>query len=412
VLSKKVTVSFDVYLTVAAYSQTRFFIVLLQALARDKFALYALLIHTNQEEYTLKKIENYGWNESWESKWKDQSTNEKLQASVVGRVLLEHKHMYRVVTNDGEWLASLSGSFKHQAHERRDYPAVGDWVAIEKMPGEEKGIIHGILPRTSVFSRKAAGLTTAEQIVAVNVDIVFLVMSLNQDFNVRRLERYMVAAWDSGANPVIVLTKKDICDDPQTYIEQAEAVAFGVPIHMVSSVTGEGIDALQEMLSEGKTAALLGSSGVGKSSLTNALCGEEVMAVKEIREDDDKGRHTTTHRELFRMPGGGLLIDTPGMREFQMWDNSESLDTGFKDVEELANSCRFNDCQHTGQPGCAVQEALDNGSLTRERYASYEKLKRELAYIERKADAVARKAELGKWKQITKDARKRPAKKK
>ncbi|MFX3673760.1 MAG: ribosome small subunit-dependent GTPase A [Paenisporosarcina sp.] len=359
----------------------------------------------------MKTVENYGWNDSWEIKWTEQIINEKLHGSVAGRVLLEHKHMYRVVTKDGEWLASLSGSFKHLAHERRDYPAVGDWIAVEKMPGEEKGIIHSILPRTSIFSRKVAGDTTIEQIVAVNVDIVFLVMSLNLDFNVRRLERYMIAAWDSGAKPVIVLTKKDVCEDPQTYVEQADAVAFGVPIHVVSSVTGEGIAELQELLKEGKTAALLGSSGVGKSSLTNALCGEEVMTVQEIREGDDKGRHTTTHRELFCMPGGGLLIDTPGMREFQMWDNSESLDSSFKDVEEFANACRFNDCQHDGQPGCAVQAALENGSLTQERYASYEKLKRELAYIERKADAVARKAELGKWKKISKDARKRPVKK-
>lgn len=376
-----------------------------------------IFLYTNQEEHTLKMnntlktIKNYGWNESLETKWQDQSSNEKLQACVIGRVLLEHKHMYRVVTDEGEWLASLSGSFQHQAHERRDYPAVGDWVAVEKMPGEEKGIIRNILPRTSIFSRKVAGGTTVEQIVAVNVDIVFLVMSLNMDFNLRRLERYLVAAWDSGANPVIVLTKKDVCDDPHSYVDQAESVAFGVPIHVVSSVTGEGIDELQDLLKDGKTAALLGSSGVGKSSLTNALCGENVMAVQDIREDDDKGRHTTTHRELFRMPGGGLLIDTPGMREFQMWDNSESLDTGFKDVEQFARTCRFTDCQHNGQPGCGVQEALNNGSLTQERYASYEKLKRELAYMERKADAAAQKAERGKWKQITKDMRKRPTKK-
>lgn len=360
----------------------------------------------------MKIVENYGWNDSWNTKWIDQSDNEKLQASIAGRILLEHKHMYRVVTAEGEWLASLSGSFKHTAHDRRDFPAVGDWVAVEKMPGEEKGIIRSILPRTSLFSRKVAGLTTVEQIVAVNVDIVFLIMSLNLDFNVRRLERYIIAAWDSGANPVIVLTKKDLCDDPQVFVDQANDVAFGVPIHVVSSVTGEGVAELQELLKDGKTAALLGSSGVGKSSLTNALCGEDVMVVQNIREDDDKGRHTTTHRELFRMPGGGLLIDTPGMREFQMWDNSESLNTGFKDVEQFANSCRFTDCQHTNQPGCAVQEALENGSLTRERYASYEKLKRELAYVERKADAAAQKAERGKWKQITKDMRKRPGKKK
>ncbi|WP_019414760.1 ribosome small subunit-dependent GTPase A [Paenisporosarcina sp. TG20] len=359
----------------------------------------------------MKIIENYGWNKSWETKWMIQSLNEKLQESVAGRVLLEHKHMYRVVTNDGEWLSSLSGSFKHQAQDRRDFPAVGDWVAVEKMPGEEKGIIHSVLPRTSLFSRKVAGGATTEQIIAVNVDIVFLIMSLNQDFNVRRLERYIIAAWDSGANPVIVLTKKDVCNDLQTYVEQAESVAFGVPIHVVSSVTCEGISKLQELLKEGKTAALLGSSGVGKSSLVNVLCGEEVMAVQNVRENDDKGRHTTTHRELSRLPGGGLLIDTPGMREFQMWDNSESLDTGFQDVELLAESCRFNDCQHDGQPGCAVKEALENDSLPSERYASYVKLKRELAFIERKADAAAQKAERGKWKQITKDMRKRPLKK-
>jgi len=359
----------------------------------------------------LKTVKNYGWNESWETKWSQQSNNEKLHASTAGRILLEHKHMYRVVTDEGEWLASLSGNFKHQAHERRDYPAVGDWVAVEKMPGEEKGIIRSILPRTSIFSRKVAGLATAEQIVAVNVDIVFLVMSLNLDFNVRRLERYIIAAWDSGANPIIVLTKKDLCDNHQTYVEQAQAIAIGVPIHVVSSVTGDGIATLQELLKDGKTAALLGSSGVGKSALTNALCGEDVMAVQNIRADDDKGRHTTTHRELFRMPGGGLIIDTPGMREFQMWDSGESLDTGFIDVEQFASSCRFTDCQHNNQPGCAVQEALKNGSLTNERYASYEKLKRELAFIERKANAAAQKTECGKWKQITKDMRKRTVKK-
>lgn len=359
----------------------------------------------------MKTIKQYGWNDSLETKWNEQIRSEKRGKMVAGRVLLEHKHMYRVVTDQGEWLGTLSGNFKHNAQQRRDYPAVGDWVGIEQMPGEEKGIIHSILPRNSLFSRKVAGETTVEQIVAVNVDYVLLVMSLNLDFNLRRLERYMIAAWDSGANPVIVLTKKDLCNDPETYIEQAEAVAFDVPIYVVSSVTGEGITELQDLLKDGKTAALLGSSGVGKSSLTNALCGEDVMNVQNIREDDDKGRHTTTHRELFHMPGGGLLIDTPGMREFQLWDNSESLDAGFKDVEQIAETCRFNDCQHNGQPGCAIEEALNNGSLSRERYASYEKLKKELAFMERKADLAAQKAERSKWKQITKDSRKRPVKK-
>jgi ribosome biogenesis GTPase len=364
------------------------------------------------EELILKTIKQYGWNDNWETKWNEQIFSDKREKMIAGRVILEHKHMYRVVTDQGEWLATLSGNFKHNANQRRDFPAVGDWIGIEQMPGEEKGIIHSILPRSSLFSRKVAGDTTVEQIVAVNVDYVLLVMSLNLDFNLRRLERYMIAAWDSGANPVIVLTKKDVCSDPESYVEQAESVAFGVPIYTVSSVTGEGISELQDLLKDGKTSALLGSSGVGKSSLTNALCGEDVMSVQNIREGDDKGRHTTTHRELFLMPGGGLLIDTPGMREFQLWDNSESLDTGFKDVEQIAESCRFNDCQHNGQPGCAIEDALNNGALSHERYASYEKLKKELAYMERKSDQVAQKAERNKWKQVTKDSRKRPIKKK
>lgn len=356
-------------------------------------------------------LNDFGWNENWISKWEESLSNEKLTNCIPGRVLLEHKHMYRVITESGEWLATCSGAFQHAATERRDFPAVGDWVAIEKMPGEEKGIIHSVLPRTSLFSRKVAGTTTAEQIVAVNVDVALLVTSLNQDFNVRRLERYLLAAYDSGSSPVIVLTKKDVCEDPLPYIEEAASIAYGVPIYAVSSVTGEGIDELQKLLTGGKTAALLGSSGVGKSSLTNALSGIEVMAVHDIREDDAKGRHTTTHRELIKLPLGGLMIDTPGMREFQLWDNSDSLDVSFKDVDEIADRCRFRDCEHGNEPGCAVQEALADGTLAEDRYNSYLKLKKELAFIERKADAAAQRAERNKWKQLTKEAKKRPTKK-
>lgn len=356
-------------------------------------------------------LNDFGWNENWISKWEESLSNEKLTNCIPGRVLLEHKHMYRVITEFGEWLATCSGAFQHAATERRDFPAVGDWVAIEKMPGEEKGIIHSVLPRTSLFSRKVAGTTTAEQIVAVNVDVVLLVTSLNQDFNVRRLERYLLAAYDSGSSPVIVLTKKDVCEDPFPYIEEAASIAYGVPIYAVSSVTGEGIDELQKLLTGGKTAALLGSSGVGKSSLTNALSGIEVMAVQDIREDDAKGRHTTTHRELIKLPLGGLMIDTPGMREFQLWDNSDSLDVSFKDVDAIADRCRFRDCEHGNEPGCAVQEALADGTLAEDRYNSYLKLKKELAFIERKSDAAAQRAERNKWKQLTKEAKKRPTKK-
>ncbi len=325
-------------------------------------------------------------------------------SGIAGRVLLEHKNLYRVMTNEGELLSSLSGKFKFE-HNREAFPAVGDWVVLDQMPGEEKGIIHEVLPRSSQFSRKMAGLTTEIQLIAVNVDFVFLVMSLNHDFNVRRLERYLLAAWDSGATPVVVLTKKDTCEDLEYYIKEVESIAFGVDIFAVSSVTGEGIDLLGNLLAAHKTGALLGSSGVGKSSLINALSGVEVMAVNDIRTDDSKGRHTTTHRELTLLPQGGLLIDTPGMREFQLWDTSEGVSASFQDIEDLALACRFRDCQHVKEPGCAIQEAIYNGTLKRERYKSYVKLMRELAHIDRKNDAIAKKAETNKWKQIAKSQR-------
>jgi ribosome biogenesis GTPase len=344
----------------------------------------------------LNLIEQYGWNNNWE---------EKMTGSgIAGRVLLEHKNLYRVMTNEGELLSSLSGKFKFE-HNREAFPAVGDWVVLDQMPGEEKGIIHEVLPRSSQFSRKMAGLTTEIQLIAVNVDFVFLVMSLNHDFNVRRLERYLLAAWDSGATPVVVLTKKDTCEDLEYYIKEVEAIAFGVDIFAVSSVTGEGIDLLGNLLAAHKTGALLGSSGVGKSSLINALSSVEVMAVNDIRTDDSKGRHTTTHRELTLLPQGGLLIDTPGMREFQLWDTSEGVSASFQDIEDLALACRFRDCQHVKEPGCAIQEAIYNGTLKRERYKSYVKLMRELAHIDRKNDAIAKKAETNKWKQIAKSQR-------
>ncbi|SFM81488.1 ribosome biogenesis GTPase [Psychrobacillus psychrodurans] len=344
----------------------------------------------------MNLIEQYGWNNNWE---------EKMTGSgIAGRVLLEHKNLYRVMTNEGELLSSLSGKFKFE-HNREAFPAVGDWVVLDQMPGEEKGIIHEVLPRSSQFSRKMAGLTTEIQLIAVNVDFVFLVMSLNHDFNVRRLERYLLAAWDSGATPVVVLTKKDTCEDLEYYIKEVEAIAFGVDIFAVSSVTGEGIDLLGNLLAAHKTGALLGSSGVGKSSLINALSGVEVMAVNDIRTDDSKGRHTTTHRELTLLPQGGLLIDTPGMREFQLWDTSEGVSASFQDIEDLALACRFRDCQHVKEPGCAIQEAIYNGTLKRERYKSYVKLMRELAHIDRKNDAIAKKAETNKWKQIAKSQR-------
>lgn len=347
-------------------------------------------------------LQQLGFTEFFEQQTQSFETNHKL----VGRVMLEHKHSYRVMTEQGELLASVSGNFAFHAFTRKDYPAVGDFVLVEKMPGEARAIIHELFERKSKFTRKMAGSEVDEQIVAANVDIVCLVMSVNADFNVRRLERYLVAAWDSGATPVIVLTKADLCDDVEHYEKEVEAIAFGVEIIVVSAVTGQGIDALQAVLAAGKTAALLGSSGAGKSTLTNALLHSEQMKVSHIREDDAKGRHTTTHRELVVLQSGACLIDTPGMRELQLWDQGDSLATSFSDVEALAKQCRFRDCTHKKEPQCAVQQAVANGELEQARLTSYFKLQRELLYIEKKTNTDALLAEKRKWKQVSKQVKK------
>lgn len=321
---------------------------------------------------------------------------------ILGRVALEHKRMYRVWTDEGEFLCEVSGKFAFAASAREDFPAVGDWVILSARKDEGTGTIHSILPRFSKFSRKAAGNTAEEQIVAANVDTFFLVNSLNDDLNLRRIERYLLLAWESGANPVIILSKSDLCEDVPSRVADVEAIALGVPIIPVSAEMNEGLDRLKPYLGEGKTVALLGSSGVGKSTLTNTLLGEQKLAVKEIREDDDKGRHTTTHRELVLLPGGGVLIDTPGMRELQLWESQDGLAGAFSDIEELGDSCRFRDCRHVDEPGCAVREAIRNGNLPEERLSSYNKLQKELAYIERKADKRAQAEGKKQWKAINK----------
>lgn len=349
-------------------------------------------------------LQTLGFNTYFETQLNELTIN--TTNKIPARVILEHKHSYRVITEQGEWLASISGNFAFNSYSRKDYPAVGDFVLVEQMPGEERAIIHHLFERKSKFTRKMAGQEMDEQIVASNVDIVFLAMSLNADFNVRRLERYLIAAWDSGAKPVIVLTKADLCDDVDAYVQEVESIAFGVEIIVVSAVTGEGIDVLREMLSEGMTAALLGSSGAGKSTLTNALVENEQMKVSGIREEDAKGRHTTTHRELVLLPTGASLIDTPGMRELQLWDQGDSLSASFSDIEELAENCRFRDCTHKKEPHCAIRTAIDEGTIEEARLRSYFKLQKELAYIEKKANTDALLAEKRKFKQSSKSSKK------
>ena len=323
-----------------------------------------------------------GWSDQLESEFEPHAADGLVPA----RVAVEHRGAYDLYAEGGELRAEVAPRLRTAAQRRADFPAVGDWVALGG------GLIHAVLPRRTKFSRKVAWTEVDEQIVAANVDVIFLVTAFGHDFNPRRLERYLVMAWESGAEPVIVLTKSDLAEDVEGPLLAAESVAFGVPIHAVSAVTGEGLDELRAHLGRGRTAALLGSSGVGKSTLVNRLAGEERLATAEIR-GDGRGRHTTTHRELVLLPGGGLVLDTPGMRELQLWESADGLGEAFTDVETLASRCRFSDCAHRREPDCAIRDAIRRGELPAERYASYEKLKRELHRLEIRLDKRARSEE-------------------
>ena len=315
--------------------------------------------------------------------WNTELADSLEPGLVPGRVIAAHRAAYDVQTAAGSVRTRLPGRLMHENVE----VAVGDWVAL----GD--GLIRGVLPRRSAIVRKSAGLTSESQTLAANVDVAFVVSSLGPDLEPRRIERYLVTVWESGATPEIVLTKADRMDDPWGLVAEVEAVALGVPVHVVSAVTGQGVDALRARIGDGMTAVLIGSSGVGKSTLVNRWVGHELMLVKETRVDDDEGRHTTTHRELIVLPGGGLVIDTPGIRELQLWD-SGGLDEAFADVEELAAQCRFNDCSHNTEPGCAVKAALATGELAADRHASWLKLQRELRAIELRHDARLRREEV------------------
>lgn len=323
--------------------------------------------------------------------------NEKYSNYHIGRVILEHRNIYKISTESGEIYGEVRGKMKYENALKSDYPAVGDWVVLDRNSDKNgNAIILDILPRISVMKRKAAGGKLDEQIIASNMDVAFICMSLNNDFNVKRLDRYMVTAWDSGAIPVIILTKADLCDDLEERLEAIEEKWAGIDILVTSSLNNEGKEEIEKYIQNNKTAIFVGSSGVGKSSLLNMIIGEKIQAVKEIGEHD-KGRHTTTHRELFVLENGGIIIDTPGMRELQIGDTIESVDSVFEDIEGLISKCKFSDCTHKREPGCAIKEAVRNGTLTWERYNSYEKLKKEALRLERKMNTVKVKKDLKKF---------------
>ncbi|MEW9125026.1 MAG: ribosome small subunit-dependent GTPase A [Thermotaleaceae bacterium] len=339
-------------------------------------------------------IKSYGWNEVFQAEW----TQKAAEDMFPGRIIADYGQMLRIAVESKEILVNRPG----KKLDKEVQLAVGDWVALKSIAESEFPCIQFVLRRKTKFSRAAAGVEVKEQIIASNVDTVFLIQSLNKDFNMRRLERYLIAAWESGAMPVIVLTKADCCDNVADKMDLVYSTAPGVEVYAISCVTGEGIENLKKYLIPGKTVALLGSSGVGKSTLVNTLAGKELLKTQEIREDDSKGRHTTTHRELLLLPQGGLILDTPGMRSLALWEAEIGMEIMFGDVEELTTLCRFSDCNHENEPGCAVREALDTGKLEKKRWESWLKLQKEMAYLDAKKEGKLRLQEKQWGKQIAK----------
>ncbi len=343
-------------------------------------------------------LESLGWRAFFSDAFDQYRASELIPA----RITQEHRNGYLAYSRHGEFRAELAGSFRHRAgsRSRSERPAVGDWVALQFHDNGNQTMIHGVLPRASAFSRKVAGVRSEEQVVAANIDTVFIVAGLDGNFNPRRIERALILAWESGAQPVVVLNKCDLSDALDAQVAEMRNVALGVPVLTASATEGSGLEALTAYAGPGKTVALIGSSGVGKSSITNRLAGMNVQKVEYVSESVGKGRHTTTRRELISLPSGGAIIDTPGMRELQLWDGDQGIGETFDDVEELAAQCRFRDCDHRDEPGCAVAHALADGRLDAGRFGNYRKMQREIAYLASRQDTLARRQQTRAWKRI------------
>jgi ribosome biogenesis GTPase / thiamine phosphate phosphatase len=354
-------------------------------------------------------LEDLGWNSFFEEHFQAL----KVPDSVPARVISESRGSFQIYCQYGELTASIAGKMRYRADQEIPYPAVGDWVVIKPLVNERKSTIYAVLPRKSKFSRKVAGERTEEQVVSANIDTVFIVSGLDggRNFNLRRTERYLTLAWNSGAAPVIVLNKVDLCPNVDTYVQSITDIAPGISVHPVSAKERIGLEALKNYLAKGSTVAFLGSSGAGKSSLINSLLGVEKQETGEVRQDNFMGRHITTKRELILMPGGGIMIDTPGMREIQMWAGEDDIQGAFNDIETLSKQCRFSDCSHIAESGCAVKSAVDQGELDPARLESYRKLKKELIYLASRAEGSTRLYEKMKFKKIakwTKELKNRP----
>lgn len=327
-------------------------------------------------------LERYGWDPDWESTFAPFSTGGAEPA----RVILAHTHIYTIATATGEILARVSGRFRHVARERHEFPAVGDWVVyrLDKVGG--RALITALLPRRTRVARKVAGSTTDQQVVAANIDTIFIVMGCDADFNLRRLERYLVLTRDSGAAPIVLLNKADRVPDAEARRQETETILRDVPVRLLSATTGLGFDQLSQDLRPGRTVALLGSSGVGKSTIINRLAGRDILRTGDVRESDERGRHTTRHRQLVLLPSGAMVIDSPGMRELQLWDAAEGVEAAFEDIDALAGDCRFRDCTHRSEPGCAVRRAVEEGRLPASRLHGYVKLADERRELEQKLE--------------------------
>jgi len=326
---------------------------------------------------------------------------------IPGRVLLQYNHIYTVATHGGELHAQCSGRLRHMAtagsgSATPQLPVTGDWVALQASD-DGTALIHAVLPRRSAFLRKAAGRVTREQVLAANIDTALLMVGLDNDYSPRRVERYLSATWESGAVPVVVLNKLDLCRDAVLRIAEIRRAALGAAVHVISALYGDGIGEVAAYCAPGQTLALLGSSGVGKTTLINRLRGSS-LPTQPVRSSDARGQHTTTRRELLFLPSGAMVIDTPGMRELQLWDGDEGVQITFDEIETVARDCRFRDCQHQDEPGCAVRAAVEAGDLAPARLASLHKLQRELAWLDRRQDQAAALAEKKRWKAIHKAA--------